>query len=203
MFRAKAKQCLGNANTGRFATSLPLFAFGGTPSPSFGFVELLGPFLVGQARALGLTDVISKPQPLLGRFLSFLFGGCLLISCTGSTDPTPVSLLISCTPAISCFLLSSTGKFSCKYGEVHNSVPGSSLICTGKFATRVRGSSSRIVAFPQRNLDKRTGKFTQKRSREFSGVRGSSHIPSIEAVVRGSSHWPNEQLLGVRGSSPS
>jgi hypothetical protein len=64
------------------------------------------------------------------------------------------------SPVISCFLLSSTGKFMWKYGEVHMSVLGSAPIRTGKFTSCVRGSSSQITVFRSPILYKRMGKFT-------------------------------------------
>jgi hypothetical protein len=79
------------------------------------------------------------------------------------------------SPVISCFLLRSTGKFMWKYGEVHMSVLGSAPICTGKFTSCVRGSSSWIIVFRSPVLHKRTGKFTQNGfKRSWASVRGSS-----------------------------
>jgi hypothetical protein len=92
------------------------------------------------------------------------------------------------SPVISCFLLSSTGKFMWKYGEVHISVLGSAPIRTGKFTSCVRGSSSQITVFRSPILYKRTGKFTENGFKpSWATVRGSSRtIPRV----------------GVQGSSP-
>ena len=84
-----------------------------------------------------LRFILTKSYDLASRFNRKALALAVVCSvfhrCAVPTCATPVFFCSLESHVISCFLLSSTGKFSWKYGEVHTCVRGSSLLCTGRF----------------------------------------------------------------------
>ncbi len=147
---------------------------------------------------------IEADQPLLSPSI-IRKGLCLLTLEDLHSFHSPYSCLLFCSlvpHVISCFLLSSTGKFLWKYGEVHLLVRGSSPSRTGKFTFSYGEVHSRFKLY---------------RSKNFKSVRGSSLklvidvLPAVREVTclvvmqtrayreRSQSH---SHRLAARGSSP-
>ncbi len=178
----------------------------------------LSAFVVGFGSLSYLFQVAGAPTSLSERGRTYLwayrfrsmasifirkaFAGVLissaLCSCTVSTDPTLVLLLIFCN---SCNLLLPIKQ----YGEVHVEIRGSSQVCTGKFTRGYgevhilrTGKFTPFSSFPAAKIAKsyrevhlrssvepslcRTGEFTEVRLR--LAVPGSSYARTRECFSR-------------------